>query len=250
MREDVLRVMGEELRLSIDGAGETIVFLHGAGGPNWNRLLQILALQYRVIAPHHPGFARARLPDWLRSVGDLAFFYLDALALLGLERVHLVGHSLGGWTAAELAIRDTRRLATLSLLAPAGVPNAYGDILHWTPDEYAAAQFHDQSLAPARAAAMRATDPEIVRANRAVVTRLAGDPFLHNPQLPVWLHRIDVPTMVLWGESDRICPPGGSRIFASEIPGVRLELIPALGHSVHTERPEVTAAALLGFIGA
>jgi pimeloyl-ACP methyl ester carboxylesterase len=128
------------------------------------------------------------------------------------------------------------------------VPGPYGDILHWTPEEYASAQFHDQSLAQARAQAMRETDPEITRANRAVVTRLAADPFLHNPQLPIWLHRIDVPTMVFWGESDRICPPLCAQLFMREIAGAELRMIPALGHSVHSERPDVTAEAIAEFI--
>ena len=248
MQERVLRVVGEDLRISEGGEGLPLVFLHGAGGPNWNPMLRLLAARFRVIAPHHPGFGGSRRPDWLNRPGDLAFFYLDVLAALGLARAHLVGHSLGGWIAAEMGIRNTSRLASITLLAPAGVPNTYGRILHWGPDDYAAAQFHDQSMAAVRAAFMRAADPALAAANRANVRHIAGDPFLHDPALPVWLHRIDVPTLVFWGESDRICDPAGAATFAREIPGATLQIVPELGHSVHSERPELAADAITAFI--
>src|SRR5487761_539352 len=122
MRETKIEVGGETLRALEAGSGETVLFLHGAGGLSWYPLLEKLSAERHVIAPEHPGFGCAELPSWLSSVSDLAFFYLDLLSALDLKNVHLVGHSLGGWAAAEIAIRNTARLRTLSLLAPAGVP--------------------------------------------------------------------------------------------------------------------------------
>src|ERR1700749_4307996 len=103
-------INGTELNVYEAGSGETLLFLHGAGGSNWSPLLQHLAEKHRVLAPEHPGFGRSQIPDWMLGIGDLAYFYLDFLETLDLTNVHLVGHSLGGWAAAEIAVRNTSRL--------------------------------------------------------------------------------------------------------------------------------------------
>src|ERR1700690_3045229 len=149
MRERTLEVNGETVRFCEAGSGAPVLYLHGAGGHNWYKLLETLSGKYHVMAPEHPGFGRTAIPDWLTSVGDLAYFYLDMLTALGLERVHLVGHSLGGWTAAEIAIRNTSRLASVTLMAPAGVPARaapYGDIFLWSPEEHARNAFFEPKL--------------------------------------------------------------------------------------------------------
>ena len=153
MQEREVAVNGEKLRAFEDGQGEPVLYLHGAGGANWYPLLEILAQTRHVIAPEHPGFGRSKIPEWMMSVGDLAYFYLDFLDTLGLENVHLVGHSLGGWTAAEIAVRNTTRLKSVSLLAPAGVRSPevpFGDIFLWTPEEHARRSFYDRKLIEAR----------------------------------------------------------------------------------------------------
>ena len=108
MKEFELDVRGQPLKVKEDGSGQPLLFLHGAGGSAWNPLLKRLAERHRVIAPEHPGFGRSQIPDWMMSVGDLAFFYLDALEVMDLKGVHLAGHSLGGWTAAEIALGSER----------------------------------------------------------------------------------------------------------------------------------------------
>lgn len=253
MRESTISVGGEKIRLLEAGNGETVLFLHGAGGLNWYPLLEMLSEGRRVLAPEHPGFGRSDLPAWLTCVGDLAFFYLDMLAALGLERVHLVGHSLGGWTAAEIAIRDTRRLESLSLLAPAGVQavaEPYGDIFLWTPEEHARNSFFDQSLAEERIRALAGADIDVMLQNRAAAARLAWSPRLHNPQLAHWLHRIDVPTLLVWGEEDRICPYSCRSAFLDNIKGAQLRALPRAGHALHSERPAAVAALLHDFLAA
>lgn len=254
MRETVIEVGGETLRAFEAGSGETVLFLHGAGGLAWYPLLERLSAERHVIAPEHPGFGHAELPAWLGSVSDLAFFYLDLLSALDLDNVHLVGHSLGGWTAAEIAIRNTARLRTLSLLAPAGVPaveEPYGDIFLWSPEEHARNSFFEPALAEERIRGLPAADIDVMLQNRAAAARLAWAPRLHNPQLPQWLHRIDVPTLVVWGEDDRICPFSCRRDFLENIRGAQLRSLPRSGHALHTERP-AEVADLLGdfFAGA
>src|SRR5689334_24586685 len=96
------------------GSGPPLVFLHGASGhTGWLPVFERLAQRFDVLVPEHPGFGASDDPPWLDRPADLAYFYLDLMAALGLERVHLIGTSLGGWIAAELAIRNTARLASL-----------------------------------------------------------------------------------------------------------------------------------------
>ena len=110
------------IRLMRGGGGSPMLFLHGAGGAGiWLPFLSRLATRFDVIVPEHPGFGESDNPPWLDSIADLANFYLDFLGELDLAGVHLVGHSLGGWIAAELAVRNTSRLASLTLVGAGGI---------------------------------------------------------------------------------------------------------------------------------
>src|SRR5579875_1187326 len=251
MQETNVDVNGTKLHLYDDGKGEILLFLHGAGGSNWSPLLKILAEKHRVLAPEHPGFGRSQIPDWLMGVGDLAFFYLDFLEKLGLEKVHLVGHSLGGWTAAEIAIRNTARLKSLTLLAPAGVRSPdvpFGDIFLWSPQEHARHMFYDKKFVDERLKQLATMDQDVWLQNRAAGARLAWNPRLNNPQLPYWLHRIDVPTYFIWGKNDEICPFDCAQHFVKPIRNATLETMDETGHALHTERPQEVAEKITGFI--
>ena len=114
MQEKTVEIRGQTLRALEAGDGPTVLYLHGFGGLAWSPLLERLSARHRVLAPEHPGFGRGKVPDWMTSAGDLAYFYLDLLAALDLEKVHLVGHAVGGWIAAELAIRNCRSGCTAS----------------------------------------------------------------------------------------------------------------------------------------
>src|SRR5258707_6820735 len=119
---EMITVDGTTIRLLRGGSGTPVVFLHGAGGhTGWIAFLEESSQRFAVYAPEHPGFGQSDDPPWLDSVGDLAYFYLDFLKALGLERVHLIGTSLGGWIAAEMAVRDTARLASLTLVGAVGI---------------------------------------------------------------------------------------------------------------------------------
>jgi pimeloyl-ACP methyl ester carboxylesterase len=244
-------INGTKLNVFEEGKGETLLFLHGAGGSNWSPLLQLLAKKHRVFAPEHPGFGRSQIPEWMMGVGDLAFFYLDFLEQLDLENVHLVGHSLGGWTAAEIAVRNTSRLKSLTLLAPAGVRSPrvpFGDIFLWSPEEHAQHMFYDKKFVGERLKQLATMDQDIWLQNRAAGARLAWSPRLNNPQLPYWLHRIDVPTLFIWGKNDEICPFDCAQYFLKPIKNATLETIDRTGHALHTERPKEVAAKVTAFI--
>ncbi len=239
MRETSIDVGDTRLRLMEAGEGAPILFLHDAAGASWNPLLEELGASRRVLAPEHPGFGRMPVPDWMMSVGDLAFFYLDVLKALDLRNVHLVGHCIGGWIAAEMAIRSTERLATLTLLAPAGVENPeapFDDIFVWGEEEFARRQFYDQALAHVWRQERAKLDIDVVLQNRTALARLAWNPRLHDPQLPHWLHRIDVPTLLVWGEDDQIVPFACHRRFKIEIRRAELVTFPRAGHALPIER--------------
>src|SRR5687767_13690756 len=117
-----ISVRGCNIGLTRAGAGQPLVILHGASGPGtWLSCLPELAGRHDVILPEHPGFGSSDTPDWLDNVGDLANFYLDFLDQDDLDNVDLVGFSLGGWIAAELAVRNTSRLASLTLVSSVGI---------------------------------------------------------------------------------------------------------------------------------
>src|SRR6202167_4761506 len=115
--ETMVDCRGCRLLLRRAGAGAPLLFLHGANGfPAWLPFFETLSDRFEVLAPDHPSFGRSTTPAWLDEVGDLAYFYLDLLDTLGLDGFHVVGHSLGGWIALELAIRSTARVKTLTLI--------------------------------------------------------------------------------------------------------------------------------------
>jgi pimeloyl-ACP methyl ester carboxylesterase len=244
-------IAGTALRLLEAGQGPPVLYLHGAAGAAWTPLHDELAAGHRVMAPEHPGFGRSQIPDWMMSVGDLAFFYLDLLRALDLRNVHLVGYCVGGWIAAEMAIRATGRLASVALLAPAGVvvPEApVGDIFIWSWDEFDRLQFHDQAAWERWRNANPEPDMDVMLQNRAALARLAWTPRLSNPQLAFWLHRINVSTLIVWGKEDRVMPFASHKPYLREIAGAELLAFEGVGHALPFERPREVAGRLASFM--
>jgi pimeloyl-ACP methyl ester carboxylesterase len=233
-----IEVAGITLRYLQAGDGPEILFLHGASGAGWNPLLDRLSADWRVIAPEHPGFGLSPIPEWMMSTGDLAFFYLDLLQALNLHHLHLVGHDVGGWIAAEMAIRNTEWLSSLTLIAPAGVahPQApFGDVLLWSTEEFARRQFRDPKRADDWLQVQAALGMDIVLQNRAGLARLGSKAGLSNPQLPYWLHRIDIPTLLIWGKDDEVTPFACHEAFMREIPHAELFPLALAGHALPIE---------------
>jgi pimeloyl-ACP methyl ester carboxylesterase len=250
MKELTIDVAGTSLRCTEAGSGPTVLYLHGMAGAGFDPLLERLAGKYRVVAPEHPGFGRGPIPDWMMGVGDVAFFYLDALKALDLRDVHLVGHDLGGWIAAEVAIRDTHRLASLALLAPAGLQSAqapFDDVFAWSAEEFAQRQFHDPDQAAQWQRRRAELAIDVVLQNQTAVARLAWNPRLCNPQLRCWLHRIDVPTLLVWGEEDRVIPLACHEGYRREIPRAELAVLPRCGHALPIEHADAVADRLANF---
>jgi pimeloyl-ACP methyl ester carboxylesterase len=252
--------------------GHPLLYLHSAGGetgPMVSVWLEAMAAGGReIVMPMMPGFAGSAGITEIEVIEDLVFHLLDLLRLLDLEgerRPHVVGLSLGGWLAAELACRYPERIASLTLVNPAGlyVPGAPIAELFGIPlDELAELVFASQDHPVARAMrslgdALRA-DPTAVPFDAlrpfmealAAAARVAWNPYFHNPLLRRRLHRVTVPTLVVAGEQDRLIPPVHAETYAELIPGARADHIASGAHMVPLENPQELAELVLDHIKA
>ncbi len=236
------------------GTGDPMLFLHGASGvPGWIPAFGTLSESFDLHVPDHPSYGRSDEPEWLDDMSDLAMFYLDFLEERGLENVHLVGNSLGGWLAMEIAVRNATRLRSLTLVGAAGIRikgKPIADIFMMDPDDLARELFVDQSFAERIIGAELSEEETDIRLrNRVSTARLGWQPRLFNPSLRKWLHRITVPALVVWGEADRIVDVAYAEEFGRLLPDSEVTVIDGAGHLPHVEKPEPFVSALAGFIG-
>lgn len=247
-----ITLCGASIEMKRAGAGPAMLVLHGSGGsPRFLPAMQKLAEQFEVFIPQAPGFGGTAAPPWLETIADVANFYLEFLETFDLRRVHLVGLSLGGWTAAELAVRDSSRLASLTLMDAPGIrapglaprdPALIGEEQQ-IRDTY----FDDKLADDAMARAFAPGNEAVRRANRALVAKLAGRHRFHDPLLQRWLTRIRIPTLIVWGENDRVFPLPYGETWHQAIAGSRLVVIPRCGHLPIQEQPDDFAASVAAF---
>ena len=236
------------------GDGDTpVLFLHGAGGvPAWTPFFDSLAAGRQLLVPDHPGFGMSPDADRLRDMSDYAMFYLDVLDALDLRDVHIVGHSLGGWLAAEMAIRNENRVRSWSLISPAGIRlrgQPMADIFIWSPEEGIRNLFHDQRLADQMLAQEPTSDQlDIMLRNRYTFAKLAWQPRGFNPALAKWLHRVARPTTIVWGRDDLLLPVTYADLWKEHIPHATIELLDECGHLPIVEQADATARHITGHI--
>jgi len=251
-RESEIDIRGCKLFLRRAGKGPSLLFLHGAQGlSGWLPAFEELAARFDVLVPDHPGFGRSDNPDWIDDVPDLAYFYLDVLAALDLGAVHLVGQSLGGWIALEMAVRSTQRIKSLTLADSAGirvkgVPRA--DMFICGQEELAQLLFAGDGATAWLAEWSAPERAEVYDRNRFAAAKFTWQPRLFNPKLEKWLHRIDVPTHILWGDEDKVIPPPYAAVLQEKIAGARMTMLPRCGHLPHLERPDLFAREVARFI--
>lgn len=252
--DTMVSVAGCRIRLMRGGRGAPVLFLHGSGGVGiWLPCMAQLARRFDVIAPEHPGFGASDTPPWLDTVSDLANFYLGFIEQLDLRGVHLVGSSLGGWIAADLAVRNGSRLASLTLIGAAGIhvkDVEQVDGFLDNEEQRIRNLFHDRDLAEAViASSARPELEDTMLKNRTTTARLAWQPRNHDPQLRKWLHRIKVPTLLIWGDDDKVFPRDYALAYQELIPGAKVVVLPECGHLPHVEKGEVFVAEFEAFIG-
>jgi len=257
-REEWITVGETRIPTLIGGRGDPLLVLHGAGGHRgWRRFVAGLAERFTVYAPTHPGFGTSDSADWMESIDDLARFYLWFLDEVGLARVHLLGHSIGGWTAAEMAVMDPWAIDRLVLVAPAGLKPDHGEILdvfYYPPDQLLPMTVHDPSTIP-EWAELFGTPPtreqlDIALRNRETTARLTWKPYMFNPRLSHFLPRVKTPTLIVWGRQDRIIPVVCGEQYARGLANARLHVMEDCGHLPPIEKPAEFTALVLAFLDA
>jgi pimeloyl-ACP methyl ester carboxylesterase len=251
-------VRGTAVRLLRAGSGPPLLYLHGSTDGAWLPAHAALAEAHTVLRPDLPGFGGSADDERIDSVHDLAFFCLDLLETLEIEHVALVGSSLGGWLAADLATIEPRRITRLVLIDAAGLRvEDCGQ-----PDEFVldTAQVVERAFhAPEqRERAMTAAtavegDPALLEThlrNRIATAHLAWNPYFHDPKLPDRLHRITAPTLIVWGREDGLVPLAHAHRWDELLPDARLEVIEDCGHVPHVEALPRFLELVAPFLGA
>jgi pimeloyl-ACP methyl ester carboxylesterase len=226
------------------GAGRPVLVLHGGGGPFTTALLvQHLAESAHVIAPTHPGFNGTARDPRITTVRDLADAYAQYLIERDLRNVLVVGSSVGGWLAAELAQGSAAdRISGIVPINAAGFEvesHPARDIRGMAPQELAQYSFHDPSKL--RLPPPTPESSAIAQGNAATLAALSVDA---DPKLMNRVHEITIPTLVIWGESDRVVDLAYGRAFAAAIPSSEFVRIPDSGHLPYLENPAAVFAAL------
>jgi len=247
---ETVEVNGVDVVMFTGGSGPPLVFFHGAGTFSGFNFAAPWASRFKVYLPYHPGFGESGDDPGIGSIHDYVLHYLELFDQLKLDKVSLVGLSMGGWIAATLATQNSHRLAKLALVAPAGLrvrEHPATDIFRLKPEQVPAMLAHDVS-----AILKYLPDPHGPLFFDFLVTnyremsgwaRLAWERN-YDPNLPKWLHRIRVPTLLLYGDKDRITPPQQAQAWAKLIPGARVELVKDAGHLVLDEKPEAARRVL------
>jgi len=243
-----------EVRYLEGGDGEPLLYLHGAGGvtPD-DPLLARLAERWKVYAPFLPGYGETEECGSLRDMLDFALHTADVAAALGLTDPLVVGHSMGGMIAAEMAALAPNDISRLALIAPAGLwleDHPIPDIFTLLPFEMPGYLFHDvEAGTKLLTAGLDLDDPEFLKTyliRNARQMGMAGKILFPIPErgLAERLYRIKARTVVVWGESDRLIPPIYGPAFAEDIAGARLVTVPEAGHMIGLEKPDAVVAAV------
>jgi pimeloyl-ACP methyl ester carboxylesterase len=217
--------------------------------------LDELAKSYEVIIPSPPGFGLSTRPDWVTGPDDIAYMVLDVIEAFGLRDVPVVGFSFGGWIAAEIATKDDSFISKLVLVGPYGIKTGQptdrdiADVWLLSADEIAALKWHDATKGKRDFKAMPDDALTIVARNNETFARFGWEPYLHNPKLTRRLHRIKVPTLLIWGENDGIATTRYGEAYRKLIPGAKMSVIPQAGHLPHIEQPQAFLGELKKFLG-
>ena len=256
--EEKVAVAGTELQILRGGSGDPLLILHDEmGQPGWLKIHEELAKNYSVIAPSLPGFGVTDRLDWVMNVRDISTWTLWALDDLGLSNLNVLGFSLGGWLAAEMATQDTRVFKKMALAAPPGILPPTGEILDMfliVSKEFITAGVHNPEASPefAKVCPDEPT-PELVEiweTAREEACRLTWRPYMHDRSLPHRPGRLkNLPTLIAWGRNDAVVPPSAGEVYNASIAGSRVVTLENCGHRLDLEKPAELAGHLREFFG-
>ncbi len=252
-----ITLSGLQIEYFDEGQGPAILYLHSSEGANPDlALIKSLAKSNRVIMPALPGFGTSETASFIRSVDDISYVCLDLLEALDLSDVTVVGSSLGGWLAVELATKASPRIGRLVLDNPLGLrfktdpterqfPDIYQDLPSQWSAYFSASEPMDGRDWPSveRDIALRAAR------NREMFVRVGWSPYLYNPVLKGRLHRVAVPALVFWGDQDKLASRDYAEAYAAALPDAQLQVIAGAGHFAFLDKPEAVTSAVLDFAG-
>ena len=254
--EHAIEVGGARIHYLKGGRGEPLVVLHGAEGSlGWRQYHEQLAKSFTVYAPTCPGFGQSERPAWLESFTDLARFSLWLLDALDLSQVTLAGHFIGGWLAAEMAVMSPRTFDRLILIDAAGIQPRDGEIadifLHGQEGTRQLAYFDPRQVAEYAELFQGKPSKEerdIQTRNQETLVRYCWKPYMFSPSLPGLLGRVHLPTLIIWGQDDRIVPPECGTLYQHALPNARLEIIPQCGNCPPLEKPTECVRLIRNFL--
>jgi pimeloyl-ACP methyl ester carboxylesterase len=235
------------------GSGTPLLFLHGAGGPMTGApFLDDLARHFTVYAPAHPGFGPGEGVENLDDILDFALYYLDFLDAVGIEKAHVVGHSLGGMLAAEIAALAPRAVNRLVLVCPAGlwldqVP--IPDFFTFSPEQMVRSALHDPKGPVGRTLLAQLLDPNLMLESYRCLASAAKFLWpMPDKGLRKRIHRVTMPTLVMWGASDGLIPTVYADAFHAAIPGSRVTILNGAGHLPMLEQRDSFVEAVTSFL--
>jgi pimeloyl-ACP methyl ester carboxylesterase len=234
------------------GDGRPALIIHGGGGPmTIAAIVRHPAKTMHTITPTLPGWNGTERPDEIQRIPDLAALLLQDLEERDLSDVLVVGSSIGGWIASEMALRDTAgRITGLVLIDAMGIEvpgETITDFFALDPRGIAEHSFHDSEKFYVDPATRAPEELAVMQANVATLRVVAGDPYMHDPGLRERLGEVSIPVLVLWGDSDGIASPDYGRAYAESFSNARLELVADAGHLPQIEQPAATFALIDAF---
>jgi len=251
----LLRVGGLELEVERRGRGAPLLVLCGEEALELDApVLAELARDHELIIPSPPGFGASERPDWIETPDDISYIYLDLVEALGLGKAPAIGFSLGGWIALEMAAKDDGFLSKLVLVDPYGVKiggptdRDIADVWTLHPKKVAELKWFDQDKGRRDFTAMSERELTVVARNNESFARFCWDPYMHNPKLKRFLHRVRVPALFVWGEHDGIVAPDYGRAYSRLIPGAEFATVGGAGHYPHLEQPAEFLRLVRGFL--
>ena len=254
-RKTRLHVSGMSIELERRGRGEPLLLLYGEEALEIEApFLDELAKEHEVLIPSPPGFGGSERPDWITNPDDIAYVYLDLVEKLAVEKAPVLGFSLGGWIAAEMATKDDAFISKLVLVAPYGikvggpVDRDIQDIWTLNPKEVMALKWHDSEKGKRDFPSMPEEKLAVIARNSESFARFCWEPYMHDPKLRRRLHRIQVPTLLIWGEKDGIVKPDYGTSYRDLIPGATIRFVPNARHFPHLEQPETFMEYLRDFL--
>jgi pimeloyl-ACP methyl ester carboxylesterase len=244
-KKDTIKINGVDTVVYSAGKGEPLLFLHGAGTFHGFKFAEPWAEKFRVIHPYHPGFGESGDDAAMDTFNDYVMHYVELLDALGVDKVHLVGFSLGGFIAAHFASQQRDRVKTLTLVAPAGMrSDEYPtlDVLA-TPGEKIVASLAS-NFEVLKPWLPTGPDPEFMGARYRETTTVARllweKPW--DPKFKRYLHRINAPTLIVWGDEDKIVPFQQAELWKQALPNAKVQIFKGAGHLVLDEKPEAASA--------